>query len=102
MIAIQVFGETYLIVVDKIKGSVLGLCDPLTCTITLHSDLLDNEEHLWRILRHELGHAFLFETGLAETLNTREQEMLAQLFGNFLQLFDKPPFIANIIAEAKR
>jgi hypothetical protein len=101
MIAVPVLGEIYRISFAHLPNA-LGECDPFQCTIKLADDIADQEEALWRVVRHELGHAFVFESGLGDYMNKREQEMMAQLLGNFFLIFDRPVFFKNLLAESKK
>ena len=93
----SILGEIYEISFEDLKN--LGECDALTCTIKLNSELKQNKEQLWRVLRHELGHAFAYQSGLSDYMNNREQEMFAQTMGNFLLIFDEPEWLELLINQ---
>lgn len=65
---VNVLGTEYTIEKEKLKGCD-GYCDKTTHRIAVtdnreESDLGDFESYRRKVMRHELIHAFLFESGL--------------------------------------
>lgn len=57
-----------------------GMCDPDKYTIYLDPALRSNARVLKRVLWHEIGHAYCFESGLHENLHLQAIEMFCQNF----------------------
>ena len=88
MKSVDVLGQTYKII--RVKGltenhSLHGLCDAESKTIHLDSKL--KGKYLKRIMLHEIAHAFAFECGLCEFMDTQSSEMFAQCLSSFLDQF---------------
>jgi hypothetical protein len=97
MVQVPILGELYSVTFETMPE--LGLCDFLECSIKLNADLKNHPDQLWRVLRHEIGHAFAYQSGLSDYMNAREQEMIAQLIGNLLVIFPEPDWLHLINAE---
>lgn len=72
MICIDVLGTQYSVQGvdenDKELGDDLGNCDRFTQSIKLNQSELEGRDNLKeQTIRHEIIHAFLFESGLAES-----------------------------------
>ena len=99
MVSIPILGEIYTVIVtDNLTEDASGECCAETQTIRLRTRLRENPDYLWRVLCHEIGHAYIFESGLAEILTDREQELIAQTCGSLMnQLFEKPAWVDELL-----
>lgn len=80
---IKILGAKYTIKIrnpaqDKYLKEADGYCDKTTKTIVIakedtESELGNYEVYLKKVLRHEIIHAFLFESGLAENYQHADQ-----------------------------
>ena len=100
---VQVLGTEYTIrVIDRTKDSNLermdGYCDHSAKKIVIDTfqkmqGALENMEvYKKRVIRHELVHAFLFESGLTEESWARNEEIvdwIAYQFPKLLEAFKK-------------
>lgn len=57
----------------------LGVCDDLAKTIYITNDL--KQEHLWKVLSHELTHAAMFSYGI--DLTYEQEEVVADLIATY-------------------
>lgn len=100
---VQVLGTEYTIrVIDRTKDSNLermdGYCDHSVKKIVIDTfqktqgDLENMEVYKKLVIRHELVHAFLFESGLTEESWARNEEIvdwIAYQFPKLLEAFKK-------------
>lgn len=102
-VSIPVLGEIYEILItdDGVPADAAACCCARDLKIILRPSLRENPDHLWRVLRHEMGHAYINESGMADYMNEREQEMAAQTLGNFMgSIFEIPAFVGDLFGEA--
>lgn len=83
---IKVLGESYQIkLVDGLMDEgIEGLCCPHQYLIKIDKSLFKNKRAYKKVLWHEIGHAFAFESGLHEFLSAQSLEMFCQTFSNFM------------------
>ena len=98
MVSVPILGEIYAININATDEDTAGECSNIDQTITLSTRLKAHPDYLWRVLLHEIGHAYIFESGLAEILTDREQELIAQTCGSLMnQLFEKPAWVDELL-----
>lgn len=83
---INVLGTEYTVTVrTEAEDSILrnkadGYCDKTTKSIVLldlnedNSDLGDKDAHMKKVLRHEITHAFFYESGMNECTNWEKEQ----------------------------
>jgi Zn-dependent peptidase ImmA (M78 family) len=84
---INVLGCTYKIIVKRTRITLNGMeCDGLTDInkkeIWLSGDL--KGDRLKKVYSHELGHAFLHQSGFWYFLESQAEELFCEAFANFI------------------
>lgn len=106
---INILGETWKIEIhseeeDPLLKNADGYCDWTVKTIVVEREISGNlnsmEEYMKKVLRHEIIHAFLFESGLAECSGEAEAWALSESMVDWFARQGKKIYETWLSAEA--
>lgn len=86
---VNVLGHDYQVVIidqDKFltQDGRVGECEYPVRIIRISSDLMSNKEYAWLVFLHELRHAYQYECGDSQILQSQQIEKDADTFASFI------------------
>lgn len=73
--SVKIFGQRFKVKVVPLHG-YLGLCDRATNTLYVESN--QSEKEIYQTLLHEIGHAVVGRTGIAQALSPEVEEIIVE------------------------